>query len=824
MTPLIQTPESMRRLIASCTALLLFAACDSAGPGTNECPDPGNPACGGPVDGTVSEYMQDLPSWDQFKPDVPEQPATPTGAPVEEAPVTMDVTTLDDDGNPVIAEDVTYTCTSTPYTLADTPEDIVIYDPDRSVLYPGAFVQGKSYVVGSIDALTIPEREPLRISIPDVSSTTGDNFRTVTPNQAEVSNAIGNIVGNAVLDGLATPSSIDFTMETYHSESQFALDAKVSGNYLGFSGSASGSIDRNAAETTIAVQFTQRMYTVAVERPASDPASFFTNDFTPAKLEALRSRGQIGPDNLPVYVSEVVYGRMMMFTLTSTESESDIRATLQAAYDGIGGSVQGSLSVRQQSLLQNSKVAITSYGGEAEATLAMIKSGNWADYFTANAPLNSASPLSYTFRNLGDNSIAAVTEATNYSVRTCDARQATPGTFDLRDAQTLALPFAPDVDGRHVGDVTGDGIDDLIFNRTGTSGNQTVIGIGDGNGGFSLSSTLTGSTAVSWTGFRFRVGDVDGDGATELVWVEPGAQTLTTYVADWSGGGLAMQAPQVKSDAPGWNTGYEPALADTDGDGSDDLIMNRANTLNRVWVFFANGDGTFDLASSDGQTLTTGGGWNSYDLFTLDYTGDGKKDLVWSQTNSARNIVHHTRAKPSRTATAPYVGLQAFQDFGIAGWQSYTALRTTGDFNGDGSEDIMYPNSGGTAIHRAMGFNGTRFSLSTPSTDQNVTLRSEGDPQITHSTTANVNGDAVDDLVLNILDGQVNKTFVLLGQAGQSGIFDATSRVPQVHPEQGREWGGYTLLTGRFNNDDNEDIVWLSTQSNNRVYVGLARE
>ena len=93
--------------------------------------------------------------------------------------------------------------------------------------------------------------------------------------------------------------------------------------------------------------------------------------------------------------------------------------------------------------------------------------------------------------------------------------------------------------------------------------------------------------------------------------VEPGATTLTAYVANWSGGGLAMQAPQVKTDAPGWNTGYEPALGDVDGDGSDDLIMNRANSLNRVWVFFANGDSTFDLASSNGQTLTTGGGWTA---------------------------------------------------------------------------------------------------------------------------------------------------------------------------------------------------------------------
>ena len=130
----------------------------------------------------------------------------------------------------------------------------------------------------------------------------------------------------------------------------------------------------------------------------------------------------------------------------------------------------------------------------------------------------------------------------------------------------------------------------------------------------------------------------------------------------------------------------------------------------------------------------------------MDYTGDGNDDLVWSALGND-NVVHHAAAKPSRTADAPFVGLYSpVQIFSVGGWQSYTALRTTGDFNGDGSEDIMYPNSGGSAIHRAMGFGGTRFSLSTPSTDQNVDLRADGDPLITHSVTANVNGDAVDDL------------------------------------------------------------------------------
>ncbi|MEM1054787.1 MAG: thiol-activated cytolysin family protein [Bacteroidota bacterium] len=796
---------------ALCLSLLLsIIACDGGGPDTPP-----------PVDGSVSEYLQGLPRWSEFRPNVQEQPPTATGAPVTEAPVLLDVEVVEDDGSTSLLEDVTYSCTSTPYSLAETPQKVVIYDPDRSVLYPGAFVQGGSYVVGSVDALTIPERAPLRISIPDIANPNGDNFRTVTPNQAEVENARGDIIGNAVQDGLSAPSSIEFKMETYHSERQFALEASLSGSYLNFSGSASGSYNQDASETTVAVQFTQRMYTVAVERPAADPASFFSDAFTPSRLQALQDRGLIGPNNLPVYVSEVVYGRMMMFTMTSTANETDIRATLQAAYNGIGGNVEASLTARQQSLLQNSEITVTSFGGNADATLAIIRSGNWADYFTEDAPLSSASPLSYTFRNLGDNSIAAVTEATDYTIRTCDARQATPGTYEFLAPQTLPLPFAPDVDGRAVGDVNGDGIDDLVFNRTGVAGNQTVAAVGDGAGGFSLSPVLT-APAINWTNYRFRTGDVDGDGALDLAWVEPGASTLTVYIARWTGNGFTMQVPQTRT-ASGWNTGYEPTLADVDGDGADDLVMNRANTLNRVWVFFANGDGTFDTASSDGQTLSGGGGWQDYILLTLDHTGDGRDDLVWNAPRSSQNVVHHTSAEASRTPTAPFTGLYTpVQIFPVGGnWAGYVGLQATGDFRGDGRGDILFPNSVGTAIHRAYGL-GNGFSLSNASNYQRVDLLADGEPRLTHSVAANVNGDAIDDLVLMILDGVTNKTFVLLGQAGQAGLDDQT-RVPQLHPEQSIAWGGYRPFAGRFNSDTRDDLVWLSTESSNRVFVGLAR-
>jgi len=58
-------------------------------------------------------------------------------------------------------------------------------------------------------------------------------------------------------------------------------------------------------------------------------------------------------------------------------------------------------------------------GGNADDALALIRSNNLGDYFTTDAPLTTARPISYTVRNLADNSIASVSETTNYNLEQC---------------------------------------------------------------------------------------------------------------------------------------------------------------------------------------------------------------------------------------------------------------------------------------------------------------------------------------------------------------------------------------------------------------------
>ncbi|MEL6651831.1 MAG: thiol-activated cytolysin family protein [Bacteroidota bacterium] len=422
----MNTQKLFRFALLLSISSLFLSACDKTQP-----PPPVETA-------NTAAFLQSLPTWEEFADNPPESEAAPTG----EAPVALsqnlDVPLIQDDGSIDTLYNVTYDCQQTPYSISQNPQQIVMYSPDLEILWPGSLIQGRTHKnpIGSLNGLVIAERDSINVSIPNLP--TGDNFRRVKPNQAIVASAIGELIGNATADNLSTPSTITFSMESYHSEKQMALSMGISGKYLGFSGSASGSFDRDQSETTVTVQFYQKMFEVVVEPPQT-PSAFFSDDFTQAKLQEQIDLGRMGPDNLPVYVSNVVYGRMMMFSLTSTASETEIRAMLNLAYNGIAGNVKADMSAKQKTMLEESSIAITSLGGDAEATIAMIRSGNWKDYFTSTAPLSSASPLSYTFRNLGDGSIAKIVETDEFSISECTEKVGVPGVFDFLPVQSASM-------------------------------------------------------------------------------------------------------------------------------------------------------------------------------------------------------------------------------------------------------------------------------------------------------------------------------------------------------------------------------------------------
>jgi thiol-activated cytolysin len=379
-------PSSVWRGVAAVVIACAVASCgDSAGP----------------VPADVNDYVAALPSWEAF------------------APPLADADTVNEGGvdeSTEVIETTTYKCTTAPFSLTQTPDKIVTLDPDVNILWLGALLQGSGYKdgIGSLAEWSVRERAPLRVSI---DLLTGANSRTVeNPDLGSVTQAVGELVQAAEASGHHGGSSVSFSMQKTHSVRQGTLALGISTRYLGPTVTASLSASHNADEQTITAYFVQRMFTVSFVLPNA-PSDLFSPAFTPARLQEEVDRGHVGSSNPPVYVASIVYGRILIFTFTSTATADSIRIALSAAVKKDSAGIDASLS----RILTTADIRVVTVGGEGRNATALIRSGELADYFNEDAALTSARPISYTVRNLGDNSIARVSETTQYNLKECTA-------------------------------------------------------------------------------------------------------------------------------------------------------------------------------------------------------------------------------------------------------------------------------------------------------------------------------------------------------------------------------------------------------------------
>ncbi|HLO39857.1 MAG TPA: VCBS repeat-containing protein [Phycisphaerales bacterium] len=163
------------------------------------------------------------------------------------------------------------------------------------------------------------------------------------------------------------------------------------------------------------------------------------------------------------------------------------------------------------------------------------------------------------------------------------------------------------IDGK-LGDVNGDGRDDLILSQTADS--TIRIHLADGLGGFSSAQVLS----FGWTPGRLAVGDINGDGSSDLLVSVPAQGVLRVLNGNGSGSFVVSQSlPYATSYA-------DIELADLDGDGDLDCVGGaRAESTVRI---LANSNGSFGEAAS--ITLHTG---SRSDVRAADADGDGDLDL-----------------------------------------------------------------------------------------------------------------------------------------------------------------------------------------------------
>ncbi len=347
----------------------------------------------------VNAFFQQLPAWEEY------------AAPVADAEVVAPEPAFYEQAGDMF-------CSVTNASITRNPEDIVTYSPDSEILWLGSLIQGKGHRdgLGSLLELPIRQRAPATIAIDILFS---DNTRVVdSPTLASVGQAIGTLIDQAHDAGHLAGSSIFFNQVESHSLEQSALKLGLSASYMSTSIRSSLQMERSSSSSSLTANFIQKMFTTSLVLPQT-PQDVFSDEFTDELLQQQIERDNIGPDNLPVYVASITWGRMLTVTMTSDHSAAEMKAALQASSSFVGFDVSITADARHKQVLDESEIKVVAIGGHAQAAIDLIRTGQLGEYFKEDAPLTTARPISYVLRNLGDNTIAKVSETTEYAIREC---------------------------------------------------------------------------------------------------------------------------------------------------------------------------------------------------------------------------------------------------------------------------------------------------------------------------------------------------------------------------------------------------------------------
>ncbi|MEU0936075.1 thiol-activated cytolysin family protein [Embleya sp. NPDC005971] len=291
------------------------------------------------------------------------------------------------------------------YTLTKNPDMAITFNPNASTCFPGAIVQARPAIEhGYLVPAQIEDADRADLAI-TVDRMTGRKETVSPPSASNVTAAIARVVGETE----ASPN-ITYNSKAAYSSAEVALELGVSATYGGFAASLDVDAKRKETKNTFMVFLREVAFTAFCD--TSTPEALFKDGFTQDKITRLVNLGHMGPDNPPLLVNSVVYGRILMFSMTSKSSETEINAALNASYSGFAN-MSASVKAHFKEVFTNSEISIVGVSVEPEMIKELLSEGTLKEYFSTHQKLKTYGRIGYTLQTL-DGTPAKMSETTTY--------------------------------------------------------------------------------------------------------------------------------------------------------------------------------------------------------------------------------------------------------------------------------------------------------------------------------------------------------------------------------------------------------------------------
>ncbi|MFD1148487.1 thiol-activated cytolysin family protein [Saccharothrix hoggarensis] len=306
-----------------------------------------------------------------------------------------------------------YVVERTEVDVRTTPDKLLMPNPSLAALWSGCLVEGAKAKLGELSVVPIAAADRTRITIDTDLSGTGD---ISAADIAASRNAVNQARVNLLKEKQSPAGDMYFNMVESESLEAALLEMGVSASYFGMKGEVSGSTEVKSKQTNIVACFIQRVYTTTCQIKPS-PGDWFAPSFTKKKLATLIRQGAIGEENPPLLVSDVTFGRWLIFQFKTTENSKNAKAAIKASYEGLA-SVSAELKAEYEKTLREGQTTVYSSGGNASDVHRLIAQGKIAEYFKAEeAPsLDKYAITGFALRSLATRDVARMGESARYTI------------------------------------------------------------------------------------------------------------------------------------------------------------------------------------------------------------------------------------------------------------------------------------------------------------------------------------------------------------------------------------------------------------------------